>query len=260
MPTDQVVELTAENRQNLRGLFAGYIGLRVILDAILEGRLGDATADSTADPQVACLAIGPFTFVAGDAGHPVAQSLLDRLAGFRAVLVVNGAWREKVLAWRETKAEVAQRHAFSHTQLDPTHLQALASRPLDGIELRAIDAELAQRLGAEVNPDLIPNVVFPTLADFCQRGFGFCALANGLIVGGVTSAILSERAAEIQINTNVSHQKRGIATALGASFALECLERGLEPHWDTGSQISYRLATKLGYRPLGSYEVLECAE
>ena len=61
----------------------------------------------------------------------------------------------------------------------------------------------------------------------------------------------------ITINTNKEQRGKGIATVLSAVLLLDCLDRGIEPHWDTGSSISYHLAEKLGYELIGPYQVLE---
>jgi len=105
--------------------------------------------------------------------------------------------------------------------------------------------------------DLIPDLFWKSSDDFIEKGFGYCALSNGRIEAGVTSALLSNEAAGIQINTNPDQQGEGLATVLGATFLLDCLNREVEPHWDTGDPTSYHLAEKLGYQLIGAYQVLE---
>lgn len=49
----------------------------------------------------------------------------------------------------------------------------------------------------------------------------------------------------------------GLATAVGATLIVHCLEHGIEPHWDTSNPVSENLAKKLGYIPDTNYEWLE---
>lgn len=49
----------------------------------------------------------------------------------------------------------------------------------------------------------------------------------------------------------------GLATAVGATLIVHCLEHGISPHWDTSNPVSENLAKKLGYIPDTNYEWLE---
>ena len=249
--------IAPSQRLALAGLYADHIGLRTCLDGILQGRFGQAWADSDTDAEVAALEIGPFTYLGGDAGHPLADELIGQCSDFRVFLVADAAWREKITTWENSKTTEEKRYAFSHGRLDRAHLEELAARIPDEVEIGAIDLELAERIGAEVSEDLIPDIYWRSPEEFVKEGFGYCALAAGRIEGGVTSALCTNEAVGIQINTNDEQRGKGIATVLGAVLLLDCLDRGIEPHWDTGSSISYHLAEKLGYELIGEYQVLE---
>jgi GNAT superfamily N-acetyltransferase len=227
------------------------------VDGILQGHFGEVRADLDLDAHAASLSLGPFTFLGGDCDHSFADELIGQLADFCVILVADRTWHQKITAWEGSKTDVAQRHVFSDKALDRIRLQALASEVPDGFEIRAIDSGLAGRMLAEVSENLVPDLFWKSSDDFIKRGFGYCALSNGRVEAGVTSALLIDAAAGIQINTNPGHQGKGLATALGARFLLDCLDRGIEPHWDTGDPASYHLAEKLGYQLAGAYSVLE---
>lgn len=76
------------------------------------------------------------------------------------------------------------------------------------------------------------------------------------MVCGATSAFVCEGAIEIQINTVKAYRGLGLATAVGATLLVHCLEHGIEPHWDAGAPDSERVAAKLGYVPDSAYEWL----
>lgn len=43
------------------------------------------------------------------------------------------------------------------------------------------------------------------------------------------------------------HRPKGLGTQLGSALLEDCLEQGLDPHWEAVHKISVRLALKLGY-------------
>jgi predicted GNAT family acetyltransferase len=102
---------------------------------------------------------------------------------------------------------------------------------------------------------LLPKV-FASPSDFFERGVGFCALSGEQMVCAATSAFICDGAIEIQINTNRGYRRMGLATAVGATLLVHCLEHGIDPHWDTGDPASARVAEKLGYLPESAYEWL----
>jgi hypothetical protein len=48
----------------------------------------------------------------------------------------------------------------------------------------------------------------------------------------------------------------GLARAVAATLMLECLERGLTPHWNAANPVSQQLAVSLGYEPAEICEIL----
>ena len=122
-----MITVPPSQRLGLASLFAEHIGLRTCLDGVLEGHFGDARADSAKNACVACLSIGPFTFLGGDAAHPVADQLIERLSDFRVILVPDPHWQSKITAWENSETSMVERHAFSSDHLHRSHLEALAS-------------------------------------------------------------------------------------------------------------------------------------
>lgn len=248
------VELGCPQRADLAPLFRRHRHLRVLIDAILEGRCGTARADEESRARVAQLKVGDFTFFGGDPTHPLASAWVDRLRGGRILLLADDGWREAVQRVHSDSTDVEPRVSYSGAELDVDRLRASLNRVPEGFQIRRLDLDLAERVRAEVHPDLLLPEVFGSAADFVERGVGFCALTGGKLVCGATSAFASERAIEVQINTVGRYRGLGLATAAGAALVRYCLERGIEPHWDAGDPASGRVAEKLGYVPESAYE------
>lgn len=250
------MEIPIARRKDLSRLFAKHKHMRGGADAVLQGHGGQAVVNSDGTPCVARLIVGPCVFFAGDPKHPAAQEMIAGLFGEKQILVDSPEWRDAVMSFHESFIRAETWPEFSSDGLDPAHLRQLSSQVPEGFRIERLDPALAERLGKEVSPHLIMPEVFRSIGDFLERGFGFCAVLKDKFVCSATSAIVPDRATEIQINTNKTHRRRGLATAVGASLLLHCLERGIDPAWTICNPASASLARKLGYVDAGTCEVL----
>jgi GNAT superfamily N-acetyltransferase len=248
--------IAAPDRAGIAPLFGHHRHLRVLVDAVLQGYCGTATANAGDEAEVAQLAAGVFTFFGGDPAQPSARTLVERMSGERIIAGAEGDWRDVILRVHGERAGTERRLSFSPANLDLAHLRTLTAHLPDRFQIERVSADLAHRICAEVHPDLLLPEVFASPLDFFARGVGFCALADGRMVCGATSAFVCEGAIEIQINTIKAYRGLGLATAVGAALLVHCLEHGIEPHWDAGVPDSERVAEKLGYVPNSAYEWL----
>jgi hypothetical protein len=249
-------DIPAPDRAAIAPLFSSHRHLRVLVDAILQGHCGTAVAGPGPRAEVAQLAVGPFIFFGGDPIQPAARTLVGRLSGERIIVSAGGGWREAILRAHGERAGIEKRLAFSSANLDLAHLRPLTARIPEGFQIERLTVDLARRIRAEVDPDLLLPEIFASPSDFVARGVGFCAVTAGHIVCAATSAFICDGAIEIQINTNSAYRSLGLATAVAANLLVHCLERGIDPHWDTGDPASERVAEKLGYLPESAYEWL----
>jgi len=255
-------DIASADRKRLAPLFANHHHLRPDIDAVLQGYCGSALANPEHDPRVAQLAISLITFFGGDPTHPLARVLVEQLSGEKIIIVADSHWRALVHQVHGDRITSAPRLTYSAQHLHLDYLRQLSARVLEGFQLHRITLELAQRIGAEVDTDLIHPEVFPSASDFVARGIGFCALTGDQLVCGATSAARCDTAIEIQINTHPSYRQKGLATAVGAALVTHCLEQGLYPDWETGidNVTSQHLAQRLGYVPGSPYEWLVLAD
>jgi hypothetical protein len=251
-----ILSIAPPNRAEIAPLFAHHTHLRVVVDAILQGYCGTALASAGTNADVAQLTVGVFTFLGGDPTQPLARPLIERLSGEGIIVGAEGGWRDAILRVHGERIGTEKRLSFSSANLRLKHLRTLTSRIPERFHIERITVALAQRMRTEVDPDLLLPEVFASPLDFVERGVGFCARREGQMVCGATSAFICDGAIEIQINTNKAYRHMGLATAVGASLLVHCLEHGIDPHWDAGAPASERVAEKLGYVPDSAYEWL----
>ena len=236
-------------RAVLRPLFSTHAHLTTVIEAVLRGNQGTAVANHPTQPTAARLDMG-FTFLGGAANAPHAHALLERASDI--FVWPDEAWRSQLSQRFGPRAVVMPRWACHATSFDRTHLQQLAQRLPDKIRIVPLDWRLAQRIGPALDESLVDN--FASLEDFMIQGFGVCALLGDQIVCGASTFAVAHPHVEIQINTHPDFQRRGLATAVAATFILHCLDTGWHPHWDAHNQASARLAERLGYAVVETYE------
>ncbi len=248
-----LVELPAGSRKTLRPLFAGFPGLRGIVDAGLEGTMGRAWADDASRPRVGLIDLD-FYLVAGDPNAPAAEEAARRFEPPWSAGASSGAW-EPVLrrVWGEGMS-TRTRVDFQSGVWDRSGLRSFIDALPDGYHLRRIALDDARRF-RELAPSLVYN--FSSLEEFIDRGAGFGIEHEGRFVSGCSSFAISSRKLEFEIQTHRDFRRRGLARAAAAAMIEHCLDCGLEPCWDAHNPISAALATKLGFvepKPYTAYE------
>ena len=253
-----IVEVPAIARSSLIPLFGEHVRDRAFLDSVLEGHAGAARADDTARPTVARLDCGPFAAFAGNPESPAAEDLV-RCASIDWTTPETPRWRALLEELFPGRVRAIPFVTLSSASLDVGVLGRLASCVPSGYVVRRLDATWVDRLLADMRRSWLLDS-YASLDDFLRRGIGYLAVCGGRVVASATSAVTSSRAIDIDIETAPGHRRKGLATAVGAALALECLVRGLEPLWLASNETSCHLAEKLGYERVDRYETLEIAE
>ncbi|WP_342561671.1 GNAT family N-acetyltransferase [Paenibacillus sp. FSL R7-0345] len=117
------------------------------------------------------------------------------------------------------------------------------------------DTRIARMTGehfAALEQGVVPRFFWRDAAHFLSEGAGFVLVEDGEIAAAAFSSCVSRDQLEIGIETMQDHRAKGYASLVSAALIEYCLDHGLEPVWacrleNTGS---YRLAQKLGFRPV----------
>lgn len=84
---------------------------------------------------------------------------------------------------------------------------------------------------------------------FLTTGLGY-VLADGKEIASLCcSGLVAGNIHVVDIETEVSHRRKGYAEIVARAFVAECVEKHLQPHWDCMAEntASARLAEKLGF-------------
>lgn len=247
------LELTKINRLKIADAFRTVPRVDMSIPCVIEGQMGQAFVDDLEQPTIYHVVIGPFHYFAGTAVSPPAQTMMADLPAYNLLMPSTPGWVELARQQLGDTLQTNTRHSFSSDSLSASHLNLLLNNGSFQGEIVAIDTAVAHQLStsSQLYFDLAD---FDSAQDFATRGLGFVALVDAQPVGIAYSSLVCSQGIEISIFVDEPHRRQGIATALGAHLLLACLQRGLHPNWDAANPESIKLATKLGYRSLGSYE------
>lgn len=94
--------------------------------------------------------------------------------------------------------------------------------------------------------------------NFLSNGFGYCVTVEGEIASACNTYYRGAQYAEIDIMTLNPYRNQGLAQVACSAYIDRCRQDGLTPVWDcdAGNAPSNRLAAKIGFKPIASYDML----
>lgn len=172
----------------------------------------------------------------------------------------NDEWSGVIEECLGERARAVTRYALLKEPdvFDQAKLKNAVASLKEGYELRMIDKECFEKCRSlEWSRDLVSQ--FRNYEIYKELGIGVAVLKDGDLVAGASSYTRYRDGIEIEIDTEMSHRRQGLAFACGAKLILECQNRGLYPSWDAQNLASVALAEKLGYHfdyEYRAYEVI----
>lgn len=218
--------------------------------SVMQGIGGSAWVENIDDPKGAALVYGDFCFLLGQAVENPEAELMDTLKKCGktwSIFVPESESWEQALEEQTTFIKDERYLTKEKTEpFDKELLKSYVARLPEGFEIKQIDAHWYQEIvEGEWARDLCCN--FETAEKYEEYGLGFIAVKGDEIAAGISSYASYDKGIEIEIDTREEFRRLGLATVLGATMILECIERGLYPHWDAANMVSVRTAQRLGY-------------
>lgn len=236
-------------------LFEGWE--ETIIWSCLQGIMGEIWADDAERPTAAMARLSDFSFFTGAPNN----ELIEYAAEHSQILTPRDeAWALRIEQQLGERVKPEVRYAILKEKdvFDEERLKQYTENLPNGYELKIIDQSLYDAcLQEEWSADLVKQ--FGSYEQFAHYALGVVAVYEGRIVSGASSYSAYKQGIEIEIDTEESHRRRGLAVACGAKLILLCLQRGLYPSWDAANLASVALAEKLGYhrgQPYMVYEVI----
>lgn len=205
--------VTPDSIHLVSDLFAEHRRRRHLIDHGIENEVGTAFVDSPSHPAVAVLTVGRVTLFGGDPEHPSAKGIVASLSG-AICTPEDDTWSKLIREVHGSRIESWRRVEFDSGNLDPTKIEEITNRPVDGLRIERVDEELAVRLAHDVGGGFFGK--FRSLEQFLDIGFGYCGIVDESVVSGATTGVVCERGIGIQVETHSEYQRMGIGTSCGS--------------------------------------------
>ena len=242
---------TKAHRIRLAQAFGHVPRVDLSIECAVEGQMGKAFVDDVEDPTVFRIEVGPFFYLAGDAGGPAGREMLESLAPYTLLMTSSPGWIEAAREMYGERLTGFDRYSFSSESVSAQHLERLVRESPFAEEVRRMDLSFVSSLwGVDHFIDLSD---FGSPEDFVQRGVGFYVEVNGEVVGGAFSSLVCAEGIEVSLFVCEDHRRQGIGTALAGRLVKWSVDNNARANWDAANPESCRLAEKLGYTPRGQY-------
>ncbi|HSR30208.1 MAG TPA: GNAT family N-acetyltransferase [Anaerolineae bacterium] len=239
--------------------------------AIIEGNNpGWVFVDDLTTPNAALVWAQGITgfYLVGDAESAV---FLEEL-GIYTDRVLGPRLRSLGVAWFEVSGDenwnavirrvFGERNLESSQQwvytLQPRGHKSVTQRKVSGdYELLRVDQRLLDDLLLRNKKFLFSKLMrfWASVDTFLNTGLGYVLVDGGEIASLCCSGFVTGNVHVIDVETEVSHRRKGYAGIVARAFVTECIEKDLQPHWDCMAEntASARLAEKLGFTQSHAY-------
>ena len=246
-----IYELTDTSKAE--ALFAGWE--ETLIYSCLQKVMGKVFVTDIDDPKSAMAFVGCFGFLAGE---PERELVTGKPDGFVIMVPQDDRWSKLIEDCFPDARKVTRYAIRKDTVFDRAHLEEMASGLPEGYELRKIDSDIYDLcLQDPVTADFVS--AFGSKEKYLEIGRGMVILKDGKFVSGASSYTRYKEGIEIEVDTIVPEQRKGLATIVCSSLILSCLDEGLYPSWDAHDMNSVQLSKKFGYEFDHEYTAYEVA-
>lgn len=227
-----------------------------LLDAAFLGYHGRILVDNIKKPSILFVDVGHTYYYYGDAFGKEAK-LFASLVEDYAEIHASDDWVKRIKEAYPDKVHHITRYEMDDSSISLSKLEEIVNNKDEDLIIKQIDEELYHTL---IKQDWTSSMVenFTSVEDFMEHGFGFVLLnKNGDILSGTSSFARYSQGYEVEVQTHISHRRKGYALLISAYFIKETMKQGKHAHWDAQNIHSKRLAEKLGYTLKRTYHIIE---
>lgn len=232
--------------------------------AVTEGRQpGRIYVDNLLQPK-ACLIIcrsGKY-LVAGDTNNTAFNEFLsdylynrENHSNYFDLYSSSHEWIVKIDELLGDNAAKLSRQLFSWDSSKLSSISKWSEMLSEDFKLQRMDAALFDKYAREMDPSYYD--LWETPDNFLSNGFGFCVLKDNEFVSVCNTYYVRQGVAEIDIVTKDEFRRQGYALAVCSEFIKYCVSNNIKPVWDcdNGNENSKKLADKLGFNSVETYEM-----
>lgn len=227
-------------------IFDSHQYLRNVIEAIPKLSVGELWVDDLDNPSLALFTIPGVHILSGTPEPNKIDRILAKIPPNQSFFVPKQElWIQSLKRYFRSKLGSYNRYAVSTSSLTLEYLQTLKKDLPEGYEMKQVDIEVLNETKESIGSYIL--LFFGNPERFLISGKGFCIKKNDTTISMASSLVPFEKSLEIQVDTLDAYQRKGLATQVVVKLIEYCLKNGIEPHWDSDTEISRDFALKLRY-------------
>lgn len=229
-----------------------------LIFSIFENIVGGLWVDDFKNPAVSLACCKGFCFLSGkpqDFGN--IESIIFSQSDNPVLIADNSLWADCFKKFAEVK-KTSRYKLVAPKKFDTALLSELSEKikACPELELSLVTAADFDSFNPEGwEHDL--RGCSENSSDFMKNSLGVVINDKNRIVCIASAYTYYSKGIEVQIETKKEYRNRGFASSASAALVLECVKRGLTPHWDAAHEQSARLAQRMGFVMQGEYTAYE---
>lgn len=247
------LEPNKANRLKISQAFHTHKRVDFSIDCVIEGQMGKTFVDDLVHPSVFRITLGPFWYFAGEAHSPGASQMMKEFPRYDLLMPSPSAWTDLAKEIYGQHLQPFTRYTFSAASLSTEHLAFCLQDSGYQSRIVPLDADMATQLTSQ--PDSFLELSdFDSVQDFIERGIGYAILDEKKVMGVAYSSLVCSKGIEVSVFVNEPYRQKRVATALSSKLLWECLKLKLRPNWDAANPESCKLAKRLGFSFVETYD------
>ena len=212
---------------------------------------GTVWVDNEEKPTILYFQIPWVNALVGDPTSPQVDSILDKVQT-ALLFYPNQQWKKVLQDKFGDTLEKFTHRTYKSEQLSLEHVRKFITKLPDGFNLERVGLDTAKYIDDHLHAF---SKTFETVDGYVEKGLGYCVTYNDKVVSHAGSIFPFTKHLEIQVDTDPAFRGRGFATVVCAKLMESCLEKGIIPYWEAHTEISARIAEKLGFNDPQLYDL-----
>ncbi|MGN0624232.1 MAG: GNAT family N-acetyltransferase [Oscillospiraceae bacterium] len=244
-------------KERIKPMFDGFYDS--LMFSYFDGIFGRAYCDDINCPKCAVIVCGDFYFIAGSTQFGKDVKALMENNPYAVAVPDSESWVNALNSCGKKMLPVSRFHTMPpQNGFNVTMLKKRVDRISDfpKYKLEMIDREYYEKaLKEDWSSSFVSN--FKDFEDYSKHGFGYIITNNNEIISGTSAYSYYSGGVEIEVSTREQFRLKGLAQITASAFLLECVKRGLTPHWDARNRTSLSIAEKMGFVFKDEYLAME---
>ena len=250
-PDSKLIKIPSNKVKEYHKYFDEYRYARRFIDQMKTYPSANLWVDQEKEPTLLFFQMPWINIPAGDHTSPKVDAILDKV-GTALVFYPNPEWKKVIQERFGGILEEFTHRTYKSEKLDHNHARKFI-RPLpEGYYLERINQETAQYIDENLHAF---SMTWETVENYVNKGLGYCIRFDDKVVSHAGSIFPFTKHLEIQVDTDPEYRGNGYATVVCAKLIEQCLLNDIIPYWEAHTEISAKIAEKLGFNDPQLYDL-----